>query len=228
MKGRIIIGLFSQRISTAVGVLQVIGYSDLLENRNEAESRKKLNPERHLYFNLSIFPWCRNKDAQTIHFFYMQVIWFCFEIGIIFREVFVVLLTIDDLAICDYALDNLELTWFYSGRQRKTAKYIFVRAALVITTVIMVSSNSPYTAESWLDKLFCTDHLPGEIFHQSNGKYQRRRGGRSVQLPDWFILCTLLRDVYARIRMYYVRPTTFGKKWKQKETPLRTRLGIDL
>ena len=80
--------------------LVLVWYSDLSEN-NEEETGKTLNPECHLYFNLSSFPSirCRNKGVQTIPSFYTQVIWFFFSIGTIFREVFGVLLTVADLAM---------------------------------------------------------------------------------------------------------------------------------
>ena len=35
--------------------------------------------------------------------------------------------------------------------------------------------------------------------------------------------CTLLRDIYARMRTYYVRPTIFGEKKKRK-----SGLGMDM
>ena len=74
---------------------------------------KKLNPERHLYFNLSSFPSnrCRNKGVQTIPFLYTQVMhlfilnWKSVSRGIrgfVNKSWFGY----------DYALDNLELTWF--------------------------------------------------------------------------------------------------------------------
>ena len=68
-----------RRISTAVGVLQVIWYSDLLEN-NQWRTTKKLNPERYLYFNSSRFPLnrCRNEGVQTIPFFYIRMSSFSF------------------------------------------------------------------------------------------------------------------------------------------------------
>ena len=33
----------------------------------------------------------------------------------------------------------------------------------------------------------------------------------------WFLILHLLREIYARIRTYYVRPNTFGEKEKNSE-----------
>ena len=82
--------------------------------------------------------------------------------GTLFREVlFVVLLTINSWFGYDYALDNLELTWFQGGQKRKTAKTLFVRSALAITTdcgqlFLQFVVFRKLLAENWLDKLYCT------------------------------------------------------------------------
>ena len=63
---------------------------------------KKLNPERHLYFNLSSFPSnrCRSRGVQTIPFFYTQVIWFFFlQLEQYFANYSWFCLTIADLAM---------------------------------------------------------------------------------------------------------------------------------
>ena len=82
------------------------------------------------------------------------------------------------------------------------------------------------------------DVMSDNIFRRCNGKQQRRRrGGRSVQLSNWFmILHSSSRHlstwytyyvllIYARsIRTtYYARPNTFGEN-----TPRRSGLGMDM
>ena len=58
------------------------------KNKMLPRTSKKLNPERHLYFNLPSFPSnrCRKRGVQTIPFFYTQVISFFLSIGTILRE----------------------------------------------------------------------------------------------------------------------------------------------
>ena len=64
-----------------------------------------------------------------------------------------------------------------------------------------------------------------EICRRCNGKQQRRRrGGRSVQPPDWFMILT-----FTHVCMYtYVlctRPNILGEKEKEKKTEVRSRDG---
>ena len=71
------------------------------------------------------------------------------------------------------------------------------------------------------------DVLSNEICRRCNRKQQRRRrGGRTVQPPDWFVYDS---DIYARMCTYVLctRPNTLGEKQKRK-TPLRSGLGKDV
>ena len=71
------------------------------------------------------------------------------------------------------------------------------------------------------------DVLSNEICRRCNRKQQRRRrGGRTVQPPDWFVHDS---DIYARTYTYVLctRPNTLGEKQKRK-TPLRSGLGKDM
>ena len=70
------------------------------------------------------------------------------------------------------------------------------------------------------------DVMSDEIYRRYNGKQQRRRrGGRSVQLPNWFMIQHSFRDIYAHsIRStYFARPKIFGES-----TPRRSGLGMDM
>ena len=84
LKGRIITGLFRQQMSTAVGVLLVIWYSDLLKKNKKMKKKQAKNWTRNVIY-VSIFQgfhlnriWCRNRGVQTIPFFCTQVTWFFF------------------------------------------------------------------------------------------------------------------------------------------------------
>ena len=52
------------------------------------------------------------------------------------------------------------------------------------------------------------------VCRRCNGKPQRRRGGPSVQLPDWFMVLHYFSRHYKRIRTYYVRLNIFGEQKK--------------
>ena len=70
------------------------------------------------------------------------------------------------------------------------------------------------------------DRSEDEICRRCNGKQlRRRRGGRSVQLPNWFMIQHSFRDIYAHsIRStYFARPKIFGES-----TPRRSGLGMDM
>ena len=71
--------------------------------------------------------------------------------------------------------------------------------------------------------------ISDEVCLRYNGKHQRRRrGGRSVQLPDWFmVLHSSSRDIYERIRTYHVRPNTFDEKGRRKPAR-RSGLGMKM
>ena len=70
--------------------------------------------------------------------------------------------------------------------------------------------------------------LSDDISRRCNGKQQRRRrGGRSVQPPDWFMILTFM---HVCIRTYYfvcTRPNILGEKQK-RNNPLRSGLGMDM
>ena len=56
-----------------------------------------------------------------------------------------------------------------------------------------------------------------EICRRLNGKQQRRRrGGRSVQPPDWFMILTY---THVCVRTYYVHDDIYSVKNKKKLPP---------
>ena len=68
--------------------------------------------------------------------------------------------------------------------------------------------------------------MSDEICRRCNGKQQRRRrGGRSVQLPDWFVIYALLFETFMHV---YVR-TTYDQVYstEKKNTHLRSGLGMN-
>ena len=72
------------------------------------------------------------------------------------------------------------------------------------------------------------DIMPDEIWRRCNGKQQkRRRGGPSVQLPDWFMI---LHSSWGYLWTYtYVRRTTkYIRREKEKENPQRSGLRMDM
>ena len=59
--------------------------------------------------------------------------------------------------------------------------------------------------------------MSDEICRRCNRKQQRRRGGRSVQLPDWFYDAALFFETFMHV---YTRTTyTTNIVGKKKETP---------
>ena len=72
--------------------------------------------------------------------------------------------------------------------------------------------------------------MSDEICRRCNGKPQRRRVAAEVCSPQtrlWF--CTLLRDIYARIRTYYTYDQIHSAENKQtKKPPRRSGLGNDM
>ena len=67
--------------------------------------------------------------------------------------------------------------------------------------------------------------MSDEICRRWNGKQQgRRRGGRSVQLPDSFMIWTLLRNIHTRIRTYYTYNQIYPAE-KKAPSEVRSRDG---
>ena len=67
--------------------------------------------------------------------------------------------------------------------------------------------------------------MSGEICRRCNGKQQgRRRGGRSVQLPDWFMILHS-SSRYLRTYTYYVQYEIYSAKKKKHPPEVRPRDG---
>ena len=102
----------------------------------------------------------RNKGVKTIPFFCTRVIWYYFfNWNNISRGIRA--FVNNSWFGYAYALDNLELIWFWSVRIRKTAKRIFCSCSpadhdcgqLFLRLVVL----RKLSAENWLDKLYRTD-----------------------------------------------------------------------
>ena len=71
----------------------------------------------------------------------------------------------------------------------------------------------------------CEDVMSDEFCRRCHGKQQRkRRGGRSVQLADWFMILHSSSRRFVRVRTYYARPNIFGEKKNKR----RSGLGMDM